>query len=90
MLSCAYVPKDVYAGQTKERWKELCEQAAVEQDPEKLLELVHEINEILLQKQRRLTGAGTAGGPEKAISTLPKTLSYELAEAQRWIRISVS
>jgi hypothetical protein len=52
-------------GQTKERWEELCEQAAVEQDPEKLLELVQEINEILLQKRRRLTG-GTAAGPDKA------------------------
>jgi hypothetical protein len=53
-------------GQTKERWEELCEQAAVEQDPEKLLELIQEINEILLQKRRRLAGGGTAAGPDKA------------------------
>jgi hypothetical protein len=37
-----------------ERWKELCAQAAVEQNPEKLLELTREINDLLLGKQRRL------------------------------------
>ena len=30
-----------------EKWKELCAQAAVEQDPKRLLELVEEINRIL-------------------------------------------
>jgi hypothetical protein len=30
-----------------ERWKDLCRQASVEQDPVRLSELVHEINEIL-------------------------------------------
>jgi hypothetical protein len=38
----------------KERWLELCEQAAVEQDPKKLLELVAEINRLLGEKQSRL------------------------------------
>ncbi len=33
---------------------QLCAQAAVEQDPKKLMELVHEINELLEQKERRL------------------------------------
>jgi hypothetical protein len=42
-------------GKNKERWRELCEQAAVEQDPEKLLELVREINDLLEQKRARLT-----------------------------------
>jgi hypothetical protein len=37
-----------------ERWKELCAQAAVEQNPQKLLELAREINELLSGKQRRL------------------------------------
>ena len=30
-----------------ERWLKLCQQAAVEQDPEKLLQLVKEINDLL-------------------------------------------
>lgn len=37
-----------------ERWMQLCSQAAVEQDPEKLLELVRQINDLLEQKERRL------------------------------------
>ena len=41
-------------GPTKERWMQLCEQAAIEQDPEKLLALVREINDILEAKERRL------------------------------------
>jgi hypothetical protein len=38
----------------KERWKILCEQAAVEQDPRRLLELARQINDLLLGKQHRL------------------------------------
>jgi hypothetical protein len=41
-------------GENKERWKLLCEQAAIEQDPQRLLELTREINDLLLGKQRRL------------------------------------
>jgi hypothetical protein len=41
-------------GLNKERWLELCEQAAVEQDPKKLIALVTEINRLLDEKRRRL------------------------------------
>jgi hypothetical protein len=41
-------------GKTKERWQEVCEQAAVEKDPEKLLKLVAEINQLLHEKLGRL------------------------------------
>lgn len=41
-------------GQAKERWMELCEQVAVEQDPAKMIALVEEINELLEAKERRL------------------------------------
>jgi hypothetical protein len=37
-----------------ERWMELCRQAAIEQDPDKLLALVKEINDLLEAKERRL------------------------------------
>jgi hypothetical protein len=37
-----------------ERWKELCAQAAIGQNPQKLLELTREINDLLLGKQGRL------------------------------------
>jgi hypothetical protein len=38
----------------KERWQELCKLAAVEQDSEKLLALVQEINRLLDDKRNRL------------------------------------
>jgi hypothetical protein len=41
-------------GKVKERWRELCEQAAIEQDPTKLSELVSEIDRLLEEKQNRL------------------------------------
>lgn len=41
-------------GKTKERWMILCEQAAQEQDPEKLMDLVQEITRLLDEKQQRL------------------------------------
>jgi hypothetical protein len=41
-------------GENKERWKQLCEQAANEQDPAKLVELVKQINDLLENKKRRL------------------------------------
>ena len=41
-------------GKTKERWMTLCELAAQEQDPEKLMDLVQEITRLLDEKQQRL------------------------------------
>ena len=43
--------------ENRERWMELAELAANEQDPDKLLALVHEINELLDKKQKRLDAA---------------------------------
>lgn len=41
-------------GDNRERWKQLCEQAAGEQDPKKLTQLVREINALLKAKEDRL------------------------------------
>jgi len=38
---------------TEERWRQLCAEAAVEQNPQKLMELVKEINHLLDLKQQR-------------------------------------
>jgi ABC-type transporter Mla subunit MlaD len=38
----------------RERWLELAELAATEQDPDKLMALISEINQLLAQKQDRL------------------------------------
>jgi hypothetical protein len=42
-------------GKNKERWMELCELAANEQDSQKLSELVAEIDRLLAEKQDRLS-----------------------------------
>ena len=44
-------------GENQQRWQELCEQASVEQDPEKLLKLIQEITKLLSEKRERLTAA---------------------------------
>jgi hypothetical protein len=52
-------------GQTGERWRQLCEQAAVEQDPEKLLKLTQEINRLLEEKEERLKNLRQTPNPSK-------------------------
>lgn len=39
-------------GETRKRWMEFCEQAAIEQDPDKLIALVEEINRLLQEQER--------------------------------------
>jgi hypothetical protein len=41
-------------GEKLELWQTLCAQAAMEQDPQKLMELVKKINFLLDEKQNRL------------------------------------
>ena len=41
-------------GKVKEEWMQMCEQAAIEQDSEKLMALVTEINRMLDEKEQRL------------------------------------
>lgn len=40
-----------------EEWKKLCEQAAVEQDPDRLLALTREINRLLKERENALKGS---------------------------------
>jgi hypothetical protein len=41
-------------GQVKEDWMDLCEQVASEQDTERMIELVRELNRMLDEKEQRL------------------------------------
>jgi hypothetical protein len=41
-------------GKQKELWKDLCERASTEQDPERLMQLVEQINKLLAEKEKRL------------------------------------
>jgi hypothetical protein len=60
-----------YAGQQKERWQELCELAAQEQNPERLMELVAESNRLLEQKEQRRT---QATGQFRVVNQLPNSI----------------
>ena len=49
-------------GEQKEYWMKLCERAANEQDPQKLMELVREITRLLEEKETRLKHDPKAAG----------------------------
>ena len=60
-----------------ERWRELCELAKKEQNPEKLLALVSEINRLLEEKQARLHPklySHKAAGEHLPIQALPSRI----------------
>ena len=40
-------------GEAKERWKELCERAAVEQDPERFVATIQELLQALEDREER-------------------------------------
>jgi hypothetical protein len=48
--------RNIVIGENKERWQELCELAAKEQDPQKLIDLMKEIERLLEIKLNRLKG----------------------------------
>ena len=41
-------------GEKAEQWRALCERAAVEQDPQKLVRMIEQINRLLGEKEQRL------------------------------------
>jgi len=41
-------------GEKEERWTELCRQAAVERDADRLVDIVDQINRMLYEKEQRL------------------------------------
>ena len=49
----------------REKWMELCALAAIEQDPQKLIELTHEITRLLDEKEARLKALHTSTDPQK-------------------------
>jgi len=61
---------------TTERWYVLCQLASVEQDSDKLIALIKEINRLLDEKEQRLkqkcTGPGAAspGSAKRAASSM--------------------
>ncbi len=41
-------------GEIRERWFDLCAQAAIVEDPDRLIELIREIDRLLGEKESRL------------------------------------
>jgi hypothetical protein len=52
----------VRRGKAKERWMELCAQAAKEQNTDRLIEIVQQINRILEEEERRSQRAAVSRG----------------------------
>jgi hypothetical protein len=46
----------------KEDWMQLCEQVAIEQDTQRLIELVRELNRMLDEKEQRLKREAVSRG----------------------------
>jgi hypothetical protein len=57
-------PEAFLKGEKREIWMHLCEQAAVEQDPDKLMDLIKQINQLLEEKERRLKGESSFSDPD--------------------------
>jgi len=49
-------------------WRELCEQASKEKDPEKLMELVRKLNQKLEERRQRKGGRSTDASPRQMLS----------------------
>ena len=50
-------------GKVQEEWIQMCEQAAIEQDSEKLMALITEINRMLDENEQRLKSGKPAKAP---------------------------
>jgi hypothetical protein len=61
----------------KERWQELCRLAAVEQDSEKLLALVQEINRLLDDKRNRLLSKRPEASESKTESDADRNMEIQ-------------
>ena len=55
-------------GETGEHWRKLCEEAAVEHDPERLLLLAQEITRLLDEKEQRLKNTHHGGSTKRCSS----------------------
>jgi hypothetical protein len=59
----------------KERWRQLCEQVVLEQNPIRFQQLVDELNEVLEEKERRLVLSDTDRTTEQSFQPLNITAS---------------
>ena len=53
----------VIQGKVKDEWMQMCEQATIEQDSERLVTLITEINRMLDEKEQRLKSGKSRKAP---------------------------
>jgi hypothetical protein len=58
-------------GETKERWRELCERAVVEQDPDRFLTTIQELLQVLEEREQIAVQRVRAPPSEKPYITCP-------------------
>jgi len=73
-------------GETKARWLRLCEQAAVEQDPAKLLERVKQINDLLSEKQQTIQQRKSTNETDPVVASTAFPNRILLADDSRAVR----
>jgi hypothetical protein len=52
-----YFGGDTLQGETKERWRELCEEALVEKDPDRFVATIQELLQVLEDREERRRNA---------------------------------
>lgn len=63
-------------GEAKERWKELCERAVVEQDPDRFVATIQELLQVLEDREERRRNATALRVP---LNEKPVNLSCPIA-----------
>ena len=63
-------------GKTKERWKEICERAVVEQDPDRFVATIQELLQELEDEEEQ---PRNPTGPQQPPSEKPAKLSWQVA-----------
>ena len=65
--------------ETEERWKQLCGQAIVEQNPDKFMRIIHELNDALEANQLlpRFGNRAVRNGPTSPQAGLPRSRQSE-------------
>jgi hypothetical protein len=69
-------------GERGERWRQLCAQAAEEQDPDRLMQLVRDINQLFEEKEQRLK---RETAPEKASAAEGQVVRVGKGKWQKWL-----
>ncbi len=74
--------------QNKERWQQLCEQAATEQNDARLLQLITEINKLLTSKERLLRQKASEAAASPHVRLISNTDDLKQDTAPLYLAVS--